>query len=154
MGQSEEKLNKDISNWNKNDFIRLKNILDDIIPLIRFNQISSDDFFEKIKPYKKVFNEMVYEEVLERYIYSKWKPRLLLQKGPRTERKRNLLNLHMKCLISSWIDNKIVTYNKNNLPYEFQLIIQGTKDGFSRSVFEKKCYNVEQTIVIMKIKRV
>ena len=63
-----------------------------------------------------------------------------------------LLNLDMKCLISSWIDKKIDTYNKNDLPYKFQLILQGTKDGFSRSVFEDKCYNVEQTIVIMKIK--
>ena len=32
------------------------------------------------------------------------------------------------------------------------MILQGTKDGFSRSVFEDKCYNIEQTIVIMKIK--
>src|SRR5207247_6361770 len=63
-----------------------------------------------------------------------------------------LLNLDMKCLISSWIDKKIDTYNKNNLPYRFRLILQGTKDGFSRSVFEDKCYNIEQTIVIMKIK--
>ncbi len=150
IGQSEEKLNKDISNWNKDDFINLKNILDDIIPLIRFNQISSNDFFEKIKPYKKAIDKKVYGEILEYYLYGKWKPRLLLQKGPRTKGK--LLNLRTKCLISSWIDKKIDTYNKNNLPYKFRLILQGTKDGFFRSVFEDKCYNIEQTIVIMKTK--
>src|SRR5437763_8806308 len=85
IGQSEEKLNKDISNWNKDDFINLKNILSDIIPLIRFNQISSDDFFEKIIPYEKAVNKEVYKETLECYLSSKWQPRLLLQKGPRTE---------------------------------------------------------------------
>ena len=143
-------MNKDISNWNKDDFINLKNILSDIIPLIRFNQISSDDFFDKIKPYRKAFNEEVYDEILESYLSSKWQPRLL-QKGPRM-REGKLLNLDMKCLISSWIDGKIDTYNKNNLPYRFKLILQGTKDGFSRSVFEDKCYNIEQTIIIMKIK--
>src|SRR5690349_17233263 len=82
-----------------------------------------------------------------------WKPKLLLEKGPRIEMgKRKLLNLHMKCLISSWIDEKISPYNKNNLPYEFQLILQGTRDGFSRPVFKEKCYDIEQTIIVMKIK--
>src|SRR6266545_4982389 len=72
------------------------------------------------------------------YLYSKWKPKLLPEKGPRIEMgKRKLLNLHMKCLISSWIDEKISPYNKNNLPYEFQLILQGMRDGFSRSTFEE-----------------
>ena len=151
MGLCDSELNKDISNWNKDDFINLKNILSDIIPLIRFNQISSDDFFEKIKPYRKAFNEEVYDEILEYYLSSKWQPRLLLQRGPRMGEGK-LLNLDMKCLISSWIDGKIDTYNKNNLPYRFKLILQGTKDGFSRSVFEDKCYNIEQTIIIMKIK--
>src|SRR5207247_7105316 len=97
IGQSEEKLNKDISNWNKDDFINLKNILSDIIPLIRFNQISSDDFFEKIKPYRKAFNEKLYDEILEYYLSSKWQPRLLLQRGPRMEIERGkLLNVDMK----------------------------------------------------------
>jgi len=64
-----------------------------------------------------------------------------------------LLNVGVKHLISSWIDGKIDQYNKNNLPYKFQLILQGTRYGFSRSVFEDKCYNIEQTIVIMKIKK-
>src|SRR6185369_2547110 len=63
-----------------------------------------------------------------------------------------LLTLQMKCLISSWIDYKDGLYDKDDLPYEFKLIYQGTKDGFTRSVFEKKCYNIEQTVTIIKIK--
>ena len=64
IGQNEEKMNKDVSEWDDDDFIKLKNTLNGIIPLVRFNQISSDDFFKKIKPYKKMFNEMVYKEIL------------------------------------------------------------------------------------------
>src|SRR6266511_4300712 len=69
-----EELNKHISDWNNDDFIKLKNILYDIIPLIRFNQISSSDFYEKVKPYKEAFNEKIYEEILECYLYDKWQP--------------------------------------------------------------------------------
>jgi len=58
----------------------------------------------------------------------------------------------MKYLISGWIDLKKYFYKEDELPYEFQLINQGTKDGFSRSIFEQKCYNIEQTLVVMKIK--
>src|SRR5207248_9697455 len=49
--------------------------------------------------------------------------------------------------ISSWI-----VYDQNNLPYDFELIYQGTNDGLSRSVFEQKCYNIEKTVTIIKIK--
>src|SRR5438105_11763392 len=59
----------------------------------------------------------------------------------------------MKYLICGWIDPAKYFYKNDELPYEFRLILQGTKDGFSRSVFEDKCYNIEQTIVIMKIKK-
>src|SRR6266511_2749626 len=147
IGQNEE-LAKDISEWKKEDFIKLKNIIKDFTPLIRFNQISSDDFADKILPFKKVFDKEVYGEILLSYLSSStWKPKLLPQKGS-----RKLLTLQMKCLISSWIDYKYGLYDKNNLPYDFELIYQGTKDGFSRSVFEQKCYNIEQTVAIIKIK--
>ena len=47
IGQNKE-LEKDISEWNKEDYKILKDILEDIIPLIRFNEINSKDFFRKI----------------------------------------------------------------------------------------------------------
>ena len=55
-------------------------------------------------------------------------------------------------MISSWIDETKDQYNLNNLPYGFKLILQGTQDGFSESTFEKKCYNIQRTVAVMKIK--
>src|SRR6266545_2785267 len=54
IGQNQE-LRKDISEWNKEDYKILKDILEDIIPLIRFNEINSKDFFRKITPFKRIF---------------------------------------------------------------------------------------------------
>src|SRR6266511_6191122 len=79
IGQNQE-LRKDISEWNKEDYKILKDILEDIIPLIKFNEIKSKDFSKKIRLYRKVFNEDIYEEILDYYLNDEWQPRLLLQK--------------------------------------------------------------------------
>src|SRR5205823_8201232 len=65
-----------------------------------------------------------------------------------------LLTLQMKYLISNWIDdyNDGCLYRRNNLPYKFRLIFSGSQNGFSRSIFENKCYNIERTVVVMRIK--
>src|SRR5207248_4307851 len=57
-----------------------------------------------------------------------------------------------KSLVVNWIDGNKTSYNENNLPYNFKLILRGSQDGFSRAVFEKKCCNIEQTVVIMRLK--
>ena len=149
------KLEKEnILELNKGHLKELKDIFGDIIPLIRFNQITSTEFHKEIEPYKEIIDKKLYEEIIQIYHNSSnndWQPRLLLQRCPRIKEGK-LLNSRMKYLISGWIDLKKYSYKEDELPYEFQLILQGTKDGFSRSIFEQKCYNIEQTLVVMKIK--
>src|SRR5437763_3884393 len=149
------KLEKEnILEWNKDHLKELKDILEDVIPLIRFNQITSTEFHKEIEPYKKIIDKKLYEEIIQIYhnnSNNNWQPRLLLQRCPRIK-ERKLLNSRMKYLISGWIDLKKYSYKDEQLPYEFQLILQGTKDGFSRTIFEQKCYNIEQTLIMIKIK--
>src|SRR6266511_3653051 len=149
------KLEKEnILEWN-NDYLKeLKDILVDIIPLIRFNQITPTEFHKEIEPYKKIIDKGLYEEITQIHhndINNNWQSRLLLQRCTRIKEGK-LLNSRMKYLISGWIDLKKYNYKEDELPYEFQLILQGTKDGYARTIFEQKCYNIEQTIVMMKIK--
>src|SRR6185369_16661960 len=49
IGQNEE-LKKEISGWKKEDFVKLKSTIEDLIPLIRFNEITPADFSDKILP--------------------------------------------------------------------------------------------------------
>src|SRR5437763_3005403 len=76
IGQNQE-LRKDISEWNKEDFKILKDILKDIIPLVRFNQIKSKDFSKKITPFQRIFDEELYKEILDCCLDNEWQPRLL-----------------------------------------------------------------------------
>ena len=58
----------------------------------------------------------------------------------------------MKMLISNWIDGRKELGNLHNLSYNYELIFHGSQEGFSRTIFEKKCFNIKQTVVIMKLK--
>src|SRR5437588_2593468 len=100
--EQNQELRKDISEWNKEDYKILKDILKDIIPLIRFNEINSKDFYRKITPFKRIFIEELYNEIIDCYLDDELQPRLLPQKGPRIA--KGLLNYKMKMLISNWIN--------------------------------------------------
>ncbi|RHZ89812.1 hypothetical protein Glove_9g168 [Diversispora epigaea] len=54
--------------------------------------------------------------------------------------------------ISSWIDHKTTAYPSTNYPYEFQLILRGSKDGFSPQTFWNICHGHTGTVVIIKVK--
>src|SRR5205814_2882081 len=42
--------------------------------------------------------------------------------------------------------------NLHNLSYNYELIFCGSQKEFSKTIFEKECFNIEQTVVIMKLK--
>ncbi|RHZ84576.1 hypothetical protein Glove_79g57 [Diversispora epigaea] len=54
--------------------------------------------------------------------------------------------------IASWIDKKEVTYDVNNNPYEFNLILRGSRDGFGTDVFWNLCNQKTNLVVVVKVK--
>jgi hypothetical protein len=57
----------DINKLNNKYYEELREILDSFIPLIRFVDITSDDFNDKIKPYRNIIPNQIYEEIEEFY---------------------------------------------------------------------------------------
>jgi len=54
--------------WNDENYEALKKTLSRFIPLIRFSDISSADFFDKVRPYKSIIPNHIYEEIMEFYM--------------------------------------------------------------------------------------
>src|SRR6266511_6457258 len=54
---------KDVSEWSGDEFTKIKETLDDIILSIRFDQMSSEEFYNKVRPYKKIFDKDIYKEI-------------------------------------------------------------------------------------------
>ena len=87
-------LASDPTTWSDNDFRTMENTLQHCLPLIRFVSISSEDFFQKVRPYKKLLKRQLYEELLESYL------------NPNSEPNDNIL-LPQSINIDGIIDSKI-----------------------------------------------
>ena len=61
-------LSSDPSSYSKDDFNALKNTLQQCIPLIRFHNLTSKEFSEKVSPYKKIFPKELYKGLLKDFL--------------------------------------------------------------------------------------
>ncbi|GBC09947.1 hypothetical protein RclHR1_09220003 [Rhizophagus clarus] len=147
--------------WKDNDFKTIRNILKDCLPLIRFYSLSSEEFVKKVRPYKKLLNKEIYDEVLRSYLESNHEPgdNILLPRYKIIDNIiiSNIVNLNIISTISRWIDK--VDFNSNfsylrelYLPYKFVLLLRGSRDGFSPRKFHELCDNKPNTIVFIKVK--
>ncbi|RHZ83772.1 hypothetical protein Glove_87g254 [Diversispora epigaea] len=68
-----------------------------------------------------------------------------------TEPFSNIITKEHAAELSSWIDRKSITYSLSNIPYEFHLILRGSRDGFHPKTFWKMCYGHSGTISVAKV---
>src|SRR5581483_9807621 len=59
--QSDLENKSDRNEWTDENYENLKNTLDDFIPCIQFLKITSEDFFRKVRPYKTIIPNNIYE---------------------------------------------------------------------------------------------
>ncbi|RIA83950.1 BTB/POZ protein [Glomus cerebriforme] len=69
--------NSDKTKWNYKNYEALKKTLDQFIPLIRFLEISSENLFDKVRPYKAIIPHYIYEEI-EEFYYKKTLPKTII----------------------------------------------------------------------------
>ncbi|RHZ70425.1 hypothetical protein Glove_271g14 [Diversispora epigaea] len=155
----------DLKEWNDENFTTLKTTLQQCLPLIRYFHISSTDIWKKVKPYKKILDEQLWEDFTQ-YFMAPDEPvksiilpprSILIQELPtRTTElikpSSAIITYEHVAEISSWIDRKSSTYSLTNTPYEFQLILRGSINGFNPQTFWDICNGQANTVVIVKVK--
>src|SRR5581483_5964297 len=131
-------------NWSDEDFKVMENTLQSCLPLIRFFSFSSEDFFQKVRPYKKLLNQQLYDELLESYLNPNNEPsdNILLPRYRNVNETidTEIINLNIVSIISRWIDkvdikNKYAYARELYLPYKFKLLLRGSRDGFTPNAF-------------------
>ncbi|GBB84338.1 hypothetical protein RclHR1_10960007 [Rhizophagus clarus] len=93
-------LSSDHSTYSKDDFISLKNTLQRCIPFIRFYNLTSKEFSDKVLPYKKVLPKELYTDLLTTFLNlhpnskpsGKSKPRMAKSISKRTLDEKNEKN--------------------------------------------------------------
>ncbi|RIB27299.1 hypothetical protein C2G38_2062380, partial [Gigaspora rosea] len=63
----------------------------------------------------------------------------------------SIITLQHAAEISSWIDRCSTIYDVTEIPYEFKLLLKGSKDGFTGGIFHRICDNIPGTVIVIKI---
>ena len=58
----------DPSTWSDDDFKAMENTLQHCFPLIRFFSLSSTEFSQNVRPYRKLLKRQLYEDLLDSYL--------------------------------------------------------------------------------------
>ena len=117
----------DTKSWSHENFLTLKNILRNCLPLIRYFQISNNDIFDKVRPYKNILEENLWDDILQklivpdrqilstilppRKILTPTLPSRVTEPFPST-----VINEAHAAEIASWIDKKTESYSVTNNP--------------------------------------
>ncbi|RHZ85550.1 hypothetical protein Glove_64g103 [Diversispora epigaea] len=154
----------DSKEWSKENFKALKITLQNCLPLIRYFHIPGEDIWEKMKPYKKILEKQLWDDMIlcsmssNKPVNSLILPARIITYSELPSRIistpelpfSTIINNEHAAELSSWIDRKPATYSLSNIPYEFQLILRGSRDGFH----PKKFWNIHGhagTIVVTKV---
>ncbi|GBC10248.1 hypothetical protein RclHR1_09470008 [Rhizophagus clarus] len=156
----------DPKTWSDDDFKTMKNILQHCLPLIRFFGLSSREFSQKVRPYQKLLDQQVYEELLNSYL----EPGSVSNDNILRPRKNKIneikitdshiidsqiVDSNIVSTVSKWVD-KVVINNDNYrglyLPYKFELLLRGSRDGFTPKKFHELCDDKPNTVTFIKVK--
>ncbi|GES84928.1 BTB/POZ domain-containing protein [Rhizophagus clarus] len=95
----EKNLNKSVSKWNQEEFAIFEKILHKFISSIRFYEISSEDYFNKVRPYEEILSEELRDEILKYYMIPKYEP-TLNKHLPRYSRYNDSVLINKKHLVN------------------------------------------------------
>ncbi|GES95794.1 hypothetical protein GLOIN_2v583538 [Rhizophagus clarus] len=164
----------DLENFSSEDFLNLENTLHNLLPLIRFFNISSKDFYHKVWPFELILPKKLRQDLLSYYLTGEEPKYTEIQAtriSPKNLDSEIILPKHA-ILISNYIEGKninsnsmssslpltiphssshLVKDNGINIPYRFKLIYRGSRDGFSFESFHKNVDNRGPAIVFIKI---
>ncbi|GBC23803.2 BTB/POZ protein [Rhizophagus irregularis DAOM 181602=DAOM 197198] len=151
-------LPSDIESFSKDDFNALKKTLQQCIPLIRFHNLTSKEFSEKVTSYKKIFPKELYKSLLKDFLNNDnkpIKPNEISKPEIRSISSKNIDSTiitfqHVK-LISKWIDRLEYTNKIKNL-FEFRLIFRGYPNECTAKQFHEICDNQAHTVTFIKVK--
>ncbi|GES93605.1 hypothetical protein GLOIN_2v1882540 [Rhizophagus clarus] len=147
--------------WSDDDFRTMENTLQHCLPLVRFFSLSSVEFSQKVHPYKKLLKHQFYEELLNSYLDPNREPieNILLPRNMTVDNiiDSRIVNLNIVSIISRWIDRTDLNYKFSHLrelyfPYQFKLLLRGSRDGFTPKKFHELCDVMHNTVTFIKLK--
>ncbi|RHZ84867.1 hypothetical protein Glove_74g210 [Diversispora epigaea] len=152
-----------LDEWTSDNFLTLKTTLKQCLPHIRYFSISSEDVFEMIFPYQQILEPKLWSDINSKLLAPNkpisstiLPPRKILNKTLKVPNSlsSNIITEENALRISSWIDKRelrYIRYTKNN-PYEFKLLVRGSRDGFNVKTIYEICDKIPNLLIVLKVK--
>ncbi|RHZ58577.1 hypothetical protein Glove_372g36 [Diversispora epigaea] len=121
-------LPKKLEEWSDENFTTLKAILQRCLLLIRYFHISNSDVMDKIKPYKKILDEQLWDDLMQHFILpdrpvkSKILPPRIILTREQLARKNYTDSVQKELSKSTWIGNQLQSQSLTNNPCGFRFI--------------------------------
>ncbi|RGB27412.1 hypothetical protein C1646_386611 [Rhizophagus diaphanus] len=141
----------------------MKITLQNILPSIRFFSLSSKEFLQKVRPYEKLLNNQLYEDIVNSHMNPDSEPANNIS-PPRNIKIEKIIdskivNLNIVSMVSKWIDKAVIINNSKYdhlrelyLPYQFELLLRGSRDEFTPKKFHELCDGKSNTVTFIKVK--
>ncbi|KAG9302999.1 hypothetical protein G9A89_006216 [Geosiphon pyriformis] len=142
--------------WTDENFNAFKESIERLLPSIRFFNISSVDFYHKVKPFARILPGTLYEDLLHHYLVPGSRQESVDAQPLRCSRfniDSKLLRSHNIRQLDHWIQGKdINTPFENPLGNDLKLLLRGSRDGFTPGDFHRLCDDKGATVCIIKVK--
>ncbi|RHZ43285.1 hypothetical protein Glove_811494g2 [Diversispora epigaea] len=153
-----------LDEWSRENFLTLKTTLQQCLPYIRYFHLSINEVLDSVRPYKKILDKQLWKDI-DQHLLSPTRPvksiilpaRSVLTRElpPRTDEPKEpfstIISEDHAAEISTWIDRETTIYSIY-IPYKFELILRGSRDGFSPQIFWDVCHGHAGTILVVKVK--
>ncbi|RHZ43534.1 hypothetical protein Glove_1033g6 [Diversispora epigaea] len=142
-----------LGEWSKKNIITLKTTLQQCLPYIRYFHLSADEVKDSIRPYKNILDKELWKDISQHYhLSSPKKPvKSIILPARLPKDFSTIISVEQAAEISTWIDRKETAYLANNMPYKFELILRGTRDGMDPLTFWNMCDGHVHTVVVAKV---
>ncbi|RIB26225.1 hypothetical protein C2G38_2138405 [Gigaspora rosea] len=153
-------LPSDPEDWSHENFSALKTTLQNCLPHIRYFQMSGKDIINNVQPFQQILEKKLWKDIMKKYMANEpisstaLPPRIILNPTLPTrivEPFSTVINEAHAAEIASWIDKKNCTYLAKNNPYEFKLLLRGSRDGFTAASFWNLCDTQTNLVVVIKV---
>ncbi|EXX54820.1 uncharacterized protein OCT59_019998 [Rhizophagus irregularis] len=119
-----------------------KLIIQPFISFINFKEISRLDFYLKVRSFENIFDDKLYIEILEHYSFNDFQIVNHIDS--------QIINLKEASFIANRI--RITKRQRREVIYNFNLLVRGSRDGFSEKIFHEYCDDKGPTITIIHVK--
>ncbi|RHZ48311.1 hypothetical protein Glove_553g5 [Diversispora epigaea] len=137
-----------LGEWTKENINTLKTTLQQCLLHIRYFHLSANEVKDSIKPYKSILDKQLWKDINHHLSFPKRQVKSIILPARIFS---IIISKEHAAEISSWIDRKKTIYSTKHIPYEFELILCGTRDGLSPQTFWDICHGHEKTVVVVKV---